>query len=251
MAAVLACGRHALLSHGDAANLLGLLPVGTGAIHVTTQRTGVRRIQGIATHRTRSLPDDEVTVCEVIPCTTVARTLVDLAGSVSERRLRRALEQALLLRVFDLGATRRALERARGRRGTGVLRDLLAEVQDDPPITRSELERLLLDLLRKAGLPPPVVNGLVEGHEVDFHWPTQRLIVETDGRATHGHALAFHTDRQRDLDLGLAGWHVLRLTWRQVAHAPERVVALLRSRLESASSREHRPGRAAASRRRS
>jgi very-short-patch-repair endonuclease len=76
-----------------------------------------------------------------------------------------------------------------------------------------------------------VVNGLVAGHEVDFHWPAQRLVVETDGRATHGHALAFHEDRRRDFDLELAGWHVLRVTWRQVVDEPGRVTRLLRSRL--------------------
>jgi Protein of unknown function (DUF559) len=201
--------------------------------------------------RSRSLPADELTSCDGIPCTTVARTLVDLAACVPPRRLRQALEQALILRVFDLVATTRTLERVRGRRGTGVLRALLTEVADEPPITRKELERRFIELVRRASLPLPVVNGLVEGREVDFHWPAYRLVVETDGRATHGHALAFHTDRRRDLALELAGWHVLRVTWRQVVHEPERVVALLRSRLESASSRGHRPGRATASRRRS
>ena len=124
-----------------------------------------------------------------------------------------------------------ALERARGRAGTGTLRRLLAEAADEPPFTRSELERLFLELLRKANLPLPVVNGLVLTYEVDFHWPHHRLIVEADSRGFHAHALAFQQDRQRDLDLELAGWHVLRVTWRQVLEEPERVAALLRARL--------------------
>jgi REase_MTES_1575 len=231
LAAVLACGDHAVLSHRDAATLLDLLPVGSGAIEVTTIRRGRRSLRGIKLHSSRSLPPDEITTCEGIPCTTVARTLVDLAGCVPPRRLRQTLEQALVLRVFDLAATTVALGRARGRRGTAALRRLLAEVADEPPLTRRELERLFRELVREAGLPLPVVNGLVAGYEVDFHWPAHRLIVETDGRAFHAHALAFDDDRQRDLDLELAGWHVLRVTWRHVLQEPERVVALLRSRL--------------------
>ena len=171
-------------------------------------------------HRTRRLPPDETTTCERIPCTTFARTLVDLAGCEPERRLRRALEQSLVLRLFDLQAMNAALERARGRAGTGTLRRLLAEAADEPPFTRSELERLFLELVRKANLPLPVVNGLVLTYEVDFHWPQHRLIVEADSRGFHAHALAFQQDRQRDLDLELAGWHVLRVTWRQVLDEP-------------------------------
>jgi hypothetical protein len=230
-AAVLACGERAALSHRDAATLLGLLPVGSGAIDVTTPRRGSRRIPGIAVHRSRSLEPDETTTWEGVPCTTVARTLVDLAGCESSRRVRRAVEQSLVLNVFDLKATSVALDRARGRRGTGALRRLLSEIHGEPPLTRRELERRFLELMRAAGLPLPVVNGYIAGHEVDFHWPTHRLVVETDGRAYHGHALAFHNDRRRDLDLELAGWHVLRITWRQVVHEPERVTALLRCRL--------------------
>jgi very-short-patch-repair endonuclease len=64
--------------------------------------------------------------------------------------------------------------------------------------------------------------------EVDFHWPPFKLVVETDGKATHGHPIAFHRDRDRDLYLQERGWRVLRLTWRQVTEEPQRVVALLR-----------------------
>jgi len=165
MAAVLACGDDAVLSHRDAAALLELLPVGSGAIEVTTPRAGVRRIHGIVAHRTRRLPTAETTLRDGIPCTTVARTLVDLAGCITPRRLRRALEQSLMLRTLDLEAVNAALDRAYGTRGTGTLRALLAELCDEPPFIRSELERRLLELIREAGLPLPVVNGLVAGHE--------------------------------------------------------------------------------------
>jgi very-short-patch-repair endonuclease len=248
MAAVLACGDQAVLSHRDAATLLGLFPVGSGAIEVTTPRLGIKRIRGIAVHRSRSLPVAETTTREGIPCTTVARTLVDLAGCEPPRRLRRALEQSLVLGLFDLQAMNVALDRAKGRRGAGTLRRLLAETHGEPPITRKELERRFLELVRSARLPQPVANGLLQGHEVDFHWPAQRLVVETDGRATHAHALAFHEDRRRDLDLELAGWHVLRVTWRHVVHEPERVTVLLRSRLESTAAQPCPSGPATVSR---
>lgn len=231
MAAVLACGRGAVVSHRDAAALLGLLSTGSGLVEVTTPHLGMRRRPGIAVRRTRSLPDDETTTSEGIPCTTVARTLVDIAGCEPPRRLRRALEQSLVLGLFDLRPMRVALERARGRRGTGTLRRLLEEISGEPPFTRSELERRFLELVRKAGLPLPVVNSFVVGHQVDFHWPPWRLVVETDGRAFHGHALAFHEDRRRDLELELAGWRVVRVTWRQVVTEPRRLAMLLRARL--------------------
>jgi very-short-patch-repair endonuclease len=124
-----------------------------------------------------------------------------------------------------------ALERANGRRGTGTLRRLLADLADEPRFVRSELERRFIALVRRACLPPPVVNGFVAGHEVDFHWSAQRLVVETDGAATHANALAFERDRRRALDLELAGWHVVRISWRQVIDEPHRVTAMLDSRL--------------------
>jgi very-short-patch-repair endonuclease len=231
MAAVLACGEGAVLSHRSAAALWGLLPHGSRPVEVTTPHLGARRRRGITVRKSRRLDHEQATTCEGIPCTTPARTLVDLAALEPPRRLERALEQSLVLRLFDLRAVDAALEVSKGLRGTGTLRRLLAEICDEPPFTRTELERRFLELVRAAGLATPVVNGLVKGHEVDFHWPAQRLIIETDGGAVHGHALAFHQDRRRDLDLELAGWHVLRVTWRQVVDEPGRVTMLLRSRL--------------------
>lgn len=234
MAAVLACGPSTVLSHRHAASLLGLLTSGSRRIEVTTTRLGAKHRAGIVVHRTRSLPADEITTRERIPVTTFARTLVDLAGCEPERRLRRALEQSLVTRLFDLRAMTAALERAQGRAGTRTLRNLVAQLTDEPPFTRSELERRFLELIRKAGLPFPVVNGLVLTYEVDFHWPQACLVVEADSRAFHAHALAFQEDRRRDMEIELAGWHVLRLTWRQVLDEPHRVATLLKARLRRA-----------------
>lgn len=231
MAAVLACGDRAVLSHRSAAALWGLLPAASGPIDVTIPLGGGRRQPGIAVHVTRITDIPYVTEVQGIPSTTVDRTLVDLAGVVRPRLLRRALEQALFLGVFDRSVLDVAVGRAKGRRGIRRLRRLLAQLTDEPPLLRSDLERRFLDLVKRAGLPKPVVNGFVAGHEVDFHWPAQRLVVETDGRAAHGHALAFERDRRRDLDLELAGWDVVRVTWRQVIEEQHRLIGMLESRL--------------------
>ena len=230
LAAVLACGDRAVLSHRSAAALWGLRPDAAGRIDVTIPRGGSRHRAGIIIHTTRSLDETEVSTCEGIRCTSLARTLVDLAGTVTPRALDRALERSLILRLFDLREIDAALARATGRRGTTTLRRLLTGLADEPAPTRNELERRFLDLVRDTGLPLPVVNALVAGYEVDFHWPALRLIVETDGRATHDTPYGFERDRTRDLDLELAGWHVVRVTWRQVIDQPARVAALLRAR---------------------
>lgn len=229
LAAVLACGEGAVLSHRSAGAAWGLRPSSSPRIEVTVPRARPRRQRGIAVYGTRRLYGDEVAECDGVPCTSVARTLVDLAGVVSERDLSRTLERSVVLRLFDLAAVQAALGRAQHCRGAQLLGRKLAELADDPPFTRSELERRFLELVAAAGLPAPVVNGIVCGHEVDFHWPKLRFVVETDGAETHATRPAFERDRARDLDLELAGWHVVRITWRQVVLQPERVVALLRT----------------------
>jgi very-short-patch-repair endonuclease len=231
MAAVLACGPGAVASNRTAAALLGLAPSSSGDLEVTVLRARARGRPGITVHRTRSFHPADVGRCNGIPCTSPARTLVDLASVLDRRRLRRALERSIELRILDGRAMDAALGRARGRRGTGVLRELLAALHGEPAPTRSELERLFLELVRAAALPLPVVNARIAGFEVDFHWPAARLIVETDGRETHDTPHRFEEDRRRDLALSLAGWRVVRVSWGQVAREPEAVVALLRSLL--------------------
>jgi hypothetical protein len=231
MAAVLAAGDGAVLSHRSAGALWDLRSQSWTRVDVTAPRRGVRGGPGLRLHTTRSLHPADVTELDGIPCTTVPRTLIDLAGHLTPHDLNRLLERTLILRVFDKRAFDDALARANGRRGAGTLRRLIDELADQPPPTRSELERRFLELIQSASLPSPVVNGVVCGHEVDFHWPDARLIVETDGAETHDTPSAFHTDRGRDLDLELADWHVIRITWRQLRDQPERIVALLRRRL--------------------
>ena len=230
LAAVLGTGEDAVASYRWAAALHQLRRWPTGRVEITTIRRGTRSRRGVLVHASRSLDAEEVTVCDGVPCTSVARTLLDLADVASRVELERALEQAVRLNLFDAGAFADSV----GRRRTGVLRELIAQLPDEPPPFASELERRFYALVRRAGLPLPVVNAHIGEHQVDFHWPDHGLVVETDGRAFHDSAVALRRDRRRELDLELAGRRVLRIGWSNVAGEPDRVVALLRRYLPTA-----------------
>jgi very-short-patch-repair endonuclease len=235
LSAVFACGSRAVLSHRSAAVLWRLLEAKPGPIDLTVpgKRTELRN--GIRRHSTRSLPPAETTTRLRIPCTTVERVLIDLAATRSPE-LERAVEQGFVNKLIGRTRMQEALDRASGRTGTAQLKRLLAGLLPQLPSTRSELERRFLKLVAQSNLPMPIVNRHREEHRVDFQWPAYRLIVETDGRGIHDNPYAFEEDRRRDLDLELADWHVIRLTWRQVAEQPERLLALLRKRLTAARS---------------
>ena len=235
LSAVFACGERAVLSHGSAATLWRLLEAKPGPIEVTVPSKHKKLRDGIHRHSTRSLPRAETTTRLRIPCTTVERVLIDLAATRSPE-LERAVEQGFVNKLLGRTRMQEALDRANGRTGTGQLKRLLAGLLPQLPFTRSELERRFLKLVAQGNLPMPIVNRHREEHRVDFQWPAYRLIVETDGRGIHDNPYAFEEDRRRDLDLELADWHVLRLTWRQIAEQPERVLALLRMRLTAARS---------------
>jgi very-short-patch-repair endonuclease len=160
----------------------------------------VRRVRGVNVHHSRR--PDPGTTKRGIPVTRPMRTVADLARVLRRRDVVRALEQAEVLRLLDVAALPPALRR-------------VAAAHDLAP-TRSELEAAFLALCRRRGLPPPRVNTVVEGFEVDFAWPEQRLIVETDGYRRHGTRAAFERDRARDAALTAAGWRVVRFTHRQV-----------------------------------
>jgi very-short-patch-repair endonuclease len=167
---------------------------------------------GITVRRSRRVHPDDRAVVDAVPVTSVARTLVDLADVLSEPRLRDAIHEAEVLRLFDRRRLKEALERAPGRAGGHRLRRLLADWVNDPAFTRSDAERRVLELSRTAGLPTPQVNVWIAGHEVDFFWAEGNLAVEFDGAATHHTLRAFHRDRQRDRDLASQGIQVLRVT---------------------------------------
>jgi hypothetical protein len=216
-----------VLSHVSAAVHWCLLTYAPPLPHVTTlaSRPGA---PGIRLHRTRSLDARETTTHRGIPITTVARTLLDLAAHAPTNHLEHAIGQAMRNDLYDHRAIEQVLD---GRPGTRALRRATA---DDPAFTRSELERRFLALCRRAGLPRPLVNfPLValdhEPFEVDFHFPTYRLVVETDGWDAHGTRQAFERDRAKDAALVAAGYTVLRFTWRQLRYDPETVAARVRA----------------------
>jgi hypothetical protein len=244
MAAVLACRSGAVLSHRSAAVQHGLL-VGAGTvIDVTRPAPAGRPRPGIRVHSSTTLTAPDTITVDAIPCTSVARTLADLGDSGPPRLVERALDQAETNGVFDLRELEDVLRRVGPRRGAGVLRALLAEL-GPPALTDRELEELFLQLMRDAHLPEPAVNSWITGdgwaYKADFLWRAKRLIVETDSRTFHTSRRAFEHDRLRDQRLTLAGYTVVRFTWRQVAHDCAYVVATVAGLLEVPSARSPRP----------
>jgi len=214
MAAVLACGEGAAISHRSAAVLWHLLEPSDAAIDVTVRRQSSRSRPGLVIHRTRRLAPDEIKHLRGLPLTAVPRTLVDLAESASDRELESAYGQALVRRLASPERVRAALARHAYRRGAARLRALV-EGGEGPAITRSEAEERFLALVRAAELPPPEVNVRVNDHEVDFLWRDEGLVVEIDGFRFHSSREAFERDRRRDARLQAAGVRVMRVTWRQ------------------------------------
>jgi very-short-patch-repair endonuclease len=212
MAAVLACGDGAALSHRSAAALWRFLPSSHPATDVTVPGWGGRRRhKGIRLHRSASLTPRMTTLRDGIPVTTPARTLLDLRRCVSPTELGRARRQVEVL-GYPLGDA----------------------VDIEPDLTRSELERRFLKLCQLQRLPSPEVNARVGDHVVDFLWRRSGLIVETDGYRYHSGRAAFEHDHRRQARLAAAGYEVLRFTWRQVLDDPQEIAAILRSRVGQA-----------------
>lgn len=230
LAAVLACGDGVVLSHGSAAELIGLWDRRAIPIDVIAPRRGGRRIQDVRWHNVSRPHREEVEIRDGIPCTTPSRTLVDMAGRMGERSLRRLVEQAAVMRILDVRAIDRVLARGR-RRGTPALRAVLLPWRSvgEEPRLRSPLEARLFPVLFDAGLPLPRSNVKLqicgEVLEVDFLWESRRLVIETDGEETHGTHAAFQEDRRRDQRLISAGYRAARVTWRQMEDEPDAVVA--------------------------
>jgi very-short-patch-repair endonuclease len=175
-----------------------------------------------------------------IPCTTVARTLLDLAAVVPVWELRKAVSEAEVRRVLDQGAVRSLIKRSRGRRGVARLRMLLDDIHPETRRTRSEMERRFLRMCTQAGLPQPEVNvrlDVGDGYlSPDFLWRDAGLIVEADSRRYHDTDSAFQLDRRREQRLQLAGWRVSRCTWEQVTRESRVLAETIRGLLEKPSS---------------
>jgi hypothetical protein len=224
LAAVLACGPQAALSVRSAAALWGIRPSAAARIDVTVSHTsGVRSTRSIVVHRSRRPVD--TTTRDGIPVTTPGQTLADLATALPRRALEKAAEQAEALRLD--------VRIPAGHPGAKRLAE--ATAHDLTATTRSPLEDAFLELCDAHGIPRPLVNAVVEGFEVDFCWPADRLIVETDGYQHHGTRAAFERDRARDARLTARGWRVLRFTSAQVRRdAASTAVAVLAARQAAA-----------------
>lgn len=223
MAAVLAAGPGAALSHRPALTLHGVRAAPSGPIDVTVACRGRRQRAGIRLHAVRHLGATELTRVDGIPVTSLSRTLLDSAAILKPQQLRTVLEAADLRGLLDGGALSRTIASDPHHRGAKHLRATLAELGDEPPWTQSETERQMLELIRSAGLPEPSVNVVVEGELVDFCWPTQRLVIEVDAWGTHGSRRSFESDRRRDARLTLAGWRPVRVTRNRIHHEPHRL----------------------------
>lgn len=221
MAAVLACGPGAVVSHRSAAWIWELLPRPreTGPVEITVPRRARPRRPGILTHRSDALSADETTVLDALPVTTPGRTLRDLSTRIATRELSRAAARAERLGHTDAGELSELVARHRGRPGAPLLRAAL-HVEGGPAFTRSEAEERFLDLIGSGGLPAPEANVVVRGHELDFLWRAAGIAVEVDGFGFHASRRSFENDRRRDAELAAAGVYVIRVTWRQIVDEP-------------------------------
>src|SRR4051812_9483466 len=239
MAATLACGPGAVLSHQSAAAHLGIRSTDTSRIDVSSPRRAGRARDGITVHSGETLGPPDVTVVREIPCTTIPRTIFDLSAVLNRDALEYMLHRAEAApSPIDFGELATLLDRFPGRPGTPRLRSLLgrpADITDSR--AKSALERAFLSLCRGAGLPRPRVNAWVPlptaagGLEVDFTWPDHMLAVETDSARFHETTRARRNDPTRDRALMLAGWRVVRYTWWDVmsdrGHVASELAALL------------------------
>jgi hypothetical protein len=231
-AAVLACGEGAVLSHGSAAALWGLRDQWPVLVDVTVPCQRGRKVDGVRCRRCRYPGPAEVTQSGGVPCTTPARTKVDLAGMLGVASLRRVVERAAVLKILDLAALDAALRAAKGRRGVVALEAIAAEWHGEDgsvPNVLSDFEALVLPRLLAMGLPRPLCNQRLRAEDnilmVDFFWKQGNLVVETDGGATHETPVAFQRDRWRDQLLVAAGYSVMRVTWAQMKHERPKVIA--------------------------
>jgi very-short-patch-repair endonuclease len=238
MAAVLACGPDALLSHHAAAGLHDLQRPPGGRLDVTCASR--HEVAGVRCHVVRVLHPDDRAQIDGIPVTNLARTLGDLAGVVSEQRLRSMLEEVERRGLLDGRLLEAQLQRGNGRRGVAALRRALRAVCGQPRWTQSGLERAFLELIREAQLPEPQTNVIVDGELVDAFWPEHNLIVEVDGWPYHRTKRSFEDDRRRDTKHTLAGRRSIRITGTRIEDEPHTVQRDLSVLLERGRGRSDR-----------
>ncbi len=232
MAAVLASGDGAVLSHRSATALWGIWGSGTGEIHVTVPRKS-RSQRSIRRHFS-ALPGDELEVRDGIPVTAASRAILDLAGEKGEAAAEAALRETEYLGIYGRVSLPALLERYPKHPGRHACREALERVRDDPGgRLRSSLEELFLPFLDAHHIPRPRLNAWLtvdeETYQVDCFWSGAHLIAELDGWKSHGTKRAFRKDRQRDRRLGAAGYRVVRITEDQIRTEPAELADDLRA----------------------
>jgi very-short-patch-repair endonuclease len=231
MAAVLASGPNAVLSHHSAAALWGLRSYNERAVQVTVPSKSTS--SKLVRRHHKALPPDEVTVKEGIPVTTVPRTIFDLAATEPLDVVKALLREAEFLELHDRLSLWDLVERYPGRRGIRKVKVALEALKDEPVDERKSLfEERFVPFLGRHALPRPRFNDWIvaadKRFQVDCLWPDQRQIVELDGWQGHKTRTAFREDRARDRRLRVAGYGVTRLTWNQLEDEPESVAFDLR-----------------------
>ena len=223
-AAVLSLGPGTTLSHGTAAVLVRLFEraPADGIVEVSIDGSPRRSRGWLRVRVVSGLRADERTVVRGLPVTTPARTILDLADTLPSRAFERVFARALREKLVSTDELLLLCRRYPDRPASRMLIAILGE--GGPVLVRSEAEAVFRRLLRKAGLPEPLVNVLVKGFEVDFFWKRERLVVEVDGFAFHSSREDFERDRERDGELTAAGYRVIRVTWRQITEEPEAVL---------------------------
>lgn len=224
-AAVLACGPGAVLSHTSAAALWRIYDTDPVVLDVSRPGRGIRTRDGVRVHRPRHLGPLDCTVTRAVPATTVARTLIDCATVLGDRSVERMTDEAEYLGLLDLSQVSEAV--ARNRTRAARLRRVLDRHRPGSTRTRTPLEEAFFTLVRRAGLPQPLVNQPLGPYTIDFLWPEQRIAVETDGRAAHERAAARERDYGRDAWLHANGYLPMRFTWHQIHEREREVLAAL------------------------
>jgi len=222
-AALLACGERALISHRSAAYVWGFVDEPPDEVQVTLVGRRCRPKQGVRVKSVKQLDRCDVRRRHGIWLTSPARTIIDLAADATDFELERLVAEARVKRVLREGELEAALARAGGRPGTVRVRAFVRG--EGEPMTRSEIERITRRLLKAAGVSQPKINQRLLGYEVDFLWEEQRVVLEVDTYTFHGHRRAFERDRRKTVVLEAAGYHVIRVTPRQLLVEPYWVIA--------------------------
>jgi very-short-patch-repair endonuclease len=241
LAAVLACGVGAALSHLSAADVWRIREgPASNPPHVSVPTHAGRKVpRGVELHRTATLQPNDITERNAIPVTTLPRTLADLAAVLDDKQLKSAMRQSERIHKLDLAQLRVSRDDRPHRRRHARLRRLLDAYI--PATTDSELEAAFLELCANHGLPMPETQVQLGPYRVDFLWPDLDLVVETDGRDAHDGFIAFRDDRVRDRALNAAGLEVLRFTRAEVLREPTTVKRDLAAAIKRRTARQSGP----------